>query len=90
RAGEPGAGDLSWHLHGLGVLPSARGRGLGEALTAAATAAGLDAGCDWLSLGMYASNSVARRLYERLGYVVEGRFTTYQPVVPPTDESPCA
>ena len=90
--GAPEGGDRSWHLHGLGVRPAARGRGLGGALTAAATAAGLDAGADWVSLGMYASNTVARRVYERLGFTVEGRFTSYRAVAPVTTasaESPC-
>ena len=79
RRGRPAARDLSWHLHGLAVRREARGRGLGGALTAAATTAGFDAGADWVSLGMYASNDVARRVYRRLGFDVEGRFTSYRP-----------
>lgn len=78
RPGEPRANGRSWHLHGLGVRPRARGRGLGGTLTAAATAAGIDAGADWVSLGMYASNAAARRVYLRLGFAVEGRFTSYR------------
>lgn len=73
--GEP----FSWHLHGLAVLPQTRRRGLGAALTAAATAAGLDAGADWVSLGMYADNAGARRLYERLGFVTQARMASYGP-----------
>ncbi len=88
RPGEPGRNDLSWHLHGLGVRPQARGRGLGGALTAVATAAGLDAGADWVSLGMYASNTVARRVYERLGFVVEGRYTSYRGVTSASAAAP--
>ena len=80
RPGGPAAGSTSWHLHGLGVRPAARGCGLGGALTAVTTAAAIDAGADWVSLGMYASNGAARRLYLRLGFVVEARFTTYRPV----------
>ncbi|MDO8107809.1 GNAT family N-acetyltransferase [Isoptericola sp. b441] len=80
RAGDPLGADLSWHLHGLGVLPGARGAGLGAALTSAATVAGFAAGADWVSLGMYAANAPARRLYDRLGFVVEGRFTSYRAV----------
>ncbi len=40
--------------------------------------AGFDAGADWVSLGMYASNQAARRVYLRLGFAVEGRFTSYR------------
>lgn len=41
--GQDGVG-RSWHLHGLGVLAEQRGRGVGAALAAAATRAGLDSG----------------------------------------------
>ncbi|MCL3862863.1 GNAT family N-acetyltransferase [Actinotalea sp. K2] len=79
RAGDPAGADLSWHLHGLGVLPSARHRGLGGALAAAATREGLAAGIDWVGLGHYAENHTARRLYERLGFVTSARFASYGP-----------
>ena len=88
RAGDPGRSDVSWHLHGLGVLPQARSRGLGRALTATAARAGFDAGADWVSLGMYASNAPARRVYLRLGFAVEGRFTSYRPPTPAVVEPP--
>lgn len=81
RAGDPDRADLSWHVHGLGVRPEARTRGFGARLTAAATRAAFEAGADWASLGMYASNDVARRVYTRLGYRVEGRFTSYRAAV---------
>lgn len=70
---------FSWHLHGLGVRPGARARGLGAALTAAVTRAGLAAGAQWVSLGMYADNDAARRIYRRLGFVTEGRFASFGP-----------
>ena len=76
--GDPDGADASWHLHGLGTLPQARGQGIGGLLTAAATREGFDAGVDWVSLGMYASNETARRVYLRLGFAVEGRFTSYR------------
>lgn len=79
RRGDPGGSDLSWHLHGLGVRPGHRAQGIGAALTAAATTSGLTAGADWVSLGMYADNAPARRLYGRLGFETEARFTTYRP-----------
>lgn len=70
-------GRRSWHLHGLGVLPEARGRGLGAALTAVALRAGQDAGLAWVSLGLYADNAVARRLYLRLGMTVDEENASY-------------
>ncbi len=67
------------HLHGLGVRPDARTAGLGLALTAAATAAGLEAGAPWVSLGMYEDNVGARRIYHRLGFAIGERFSSYGP-----------
>ncbi|WP_448629376.1 GNAT family N-acetyltransferase [Cellulomonas soli] len=75
-----GPGDaVTWHLHGLGVRPGLRGAGVGSALVAAATRAGLEAGAPWVSLGMYADNDGARRIYERLGYRTWARFTSFGP-----------
>ncbi|NHN55038.1 GNAT family N-acetyltransferase [Calidifontibacter sp. DB0510] len=55
------------HLVGIVVHPDARGRGLGAAMTASLTrrAVESDGVC---TLGMYAHNDVARRLYHGLGY----------------------
>ncbi|MEN1973951.1 GNAT family N-acetyltransferase [Cellulomonas sp. P4] len=75
RAGEPGSAG-SAHLHGLGVRPGDRGRGLGAALTAAATRALLADGADWVSLGMWDDNDGARRIYHRLGLRTVHRMTT--------------
>ncbi|NUU17638.1 GNAT family N-acetyltransferase [Cellulomonas humilata] len=69
----------SWHVHGLGVLPRLRGTGLGTALTAVATRAGLAAGAPWVSLGMYAQNDGARRIYHRLGYRTDVELTSFSP-----------
>jgi ribosomal protein S18 acetylase RimI-like enzyme len=75
-----GAADgFSWHLHGLAVRPALRGRGLGAALTAVLTRAGFEAGAQWVSLGMYADNDVARRIYHRLGYVTLAEFASFGP-----------
>lgn len=75
-----GPGDArSWHVHGLGVLPGQRGTGLGSALTAAVTRAGLEHGASWVSLGMYADNDDARRIYHRLGYRTEAELTSFSP-----------
>ncbi len=74
----PGAidGAGSWHLHGLGVRPGARGQGLGGALTAGAARALLAEGADWVSLGMWDDNAGARRLYHRLGFRTVHRLVT--------------
>lgn len=75
-----GEGDgFSWHLHGLGVRPEARRGGLGSALVAIATAEGLGAGADWVSLGVWAENTGAIRIYERLGYRTDHRNRSYRP-----------
>ncbi|MDM7853427.1 GNAT family N-acetyltransferase [Cellulomonas alba] len=78
RGGRP-TGGASWHLHGLGVRPAARTSGWGSALTAAATRTGLERGAAWVSLGMYADNHAARRIYERLGFVGHAEFDSYGP-----------
>lgn len=75
RAGRPG-GRGSAHLHGLGVRPGERGRGLGAALTAAAVRGLLADGADWVSLGMWDDNNGARRIYHRLGLRTLHRLTT--------------
>ncbi|GMA31365.1 GNAT family N-acetyltransferase [Litorihabitans aurantiacus] len=78
--GEQGHGEgASWHLHGLGVLAEKRGRGLGRALTAHLAAVGLAAGADWISLGLYAENDAARRLYRRLGFTTRAEMSSYGP-----------
>lgn len=77
--GGPARGGVSWHLHGIGVRPAARTAGLGTALTVAATRAGLGRGAAWVSLGMYADNAAAGRIYERLGFVRHAEFDSYGP-----------
>lgn len=55
------------HLAGITVHPTARGTGLGLAVTARLTREAVDeAGV--CTLGMYADNGVARRVYTGLGY----------------------
>ncbi len=81
RLGHPTAtedGALPWHLHGLGVRPAARGRGTATALTAAAVRDARAAGAPWVSLGMYADNDGARRIYHRLGFTTGHRFESYR------------
>lgn len=69
---------VPWHLHGLGVRPQARGRGAGAALTAAAVRDALGSNASWASLGMYADNDGARRIYHRLGFTTGHRFESYR------------
>ena len=71
--------DSSWHVHGLGVLPTLRGRGAGSALTAAVVREAFSAGAPWVSLAMYADNDTARRLYRRLGFRTDVELTSYSP-----------
>lgn len=77
-----GAGDgFSWHLHGLSVLPGLRRAGYGSALTIAAARAGLAAGAEWISLGLYADNDAARRIYTRLGFHLDAAMASYAPAL---------
>jgi ribosomal protein S18 acetylase RimI-like enzyme len=65
-----GAGVLS--INGLAVAPDARGRGVGSVLMDAVTAEAKRRGARKITLHVHGVNTVARRLYERHGYVVEG------------------
>ncbi|KQX66729.1 GNAT family N-acetyltransferase [Angustibacter sp. Root456] len=56
------------HLASIATRPDVRGRGYGEAVTSSLTRAALLGGRPVVTLGMYADNAVARRLYERLGF----------------------
>jgi ribosomal protein S18 acetylase RimI-like enzyme len=60
------------YLSSIGTARWARGLGLGGLVTAAAAADGQAAGSDWTYLGVLAENSVAVRLYERVGFVTLG------------------
>lgn len=77
QLGDPAGADRSWHLHGLAVLPESERHGLGTALTAAAVQAGLADGADWVSLGLYADNDAARRIYHRLGFQTDAEMASY-------------
>ena len=70
--GESGVG----HLSSIAVHPSARGRGLAKAVTAALTRQLFDEGADLVTLGMYAVNAVGRALYDSLGYHDRHRMTS--------------
>lgn len=64
------------HLASIATVASLRGRGLGGAVTAALTRRSLEAGAEVVTLGTYADNDVAARMYARLGYRCEHRFSS--------------
>ena len=57
---------------GIGLVPSARRRGIGEKLMKSAIDAAWQTGITRIELTVRADNQVAKTLYERLGFVVEG------------------
>jgi ribosomal protein S18 acetylase RimI-like enzyme len=65
-----GAGVLT--INGLAVAHAARGQGVATALLEAAAAEGKRRGARKISLHVHSTNTAARRLYERHGYVIEG------------------
>lgn len=60
---------------GMGVTSAWRRRGVGTALLAEAFRWAAWAGVEKLTLTVYPDNELARRLYERFGFVDEGRLT---------------
>lgn len=64
------------HLSSIAVHPSARGKGLGRAVTAAMARRLFTGGCDLVTLGMYADNTAGRALYDSLGMHDDHRFTS--------------
>ncbi|MDX6260674.1 MAG: hypothetical protein QOH84_2362 [Kribbellaceae bacterium] len=65
-------GDGVLSVNGLAVAKEARGRGIGAILLTAAADEGTRRGARKITLNVHGTNTVARRLYERHGYVVEG------------------
>jgi GNAT superfamily N-acetyltransferase len=57
------------YLSSIGTKIAARGRGLGRLVTARAALDGLEAGSEWVHLGVFEDNEPARDLYGRLGFV---------------------
>lgn len=57
---------------GIGLLPGFRGCGIGAALMTAAIERAWDKGFTRLELTVRTDNVRARRLYERIGFVMEG------------------
>lgn len=60
-------GDTGW-IGGMGVVPSHRGRGLGEAVMRAALDAARECGVTRVGLEVLVQNEYAYRVYERLGF----------------------
>lgn len=73
--------DGTGHLRAVSVLPSARGRGLGRAVSAALTRRALAGASGVATLGVYVDNAVAIGLYRQLGYEVAHSFAAGCPVV---------
>ncbi|TCW25714.1 acetyltransferase (GNAT) family protein [Dietzia cinnamea] len=71
--------EADWRLETLGVLPSARGRGLGSALTRFAIVEAVRRGAR--SMALETSDPLNVRLYERLGFTVTARSEA--PEAPP-------
>ena len=59
-------------IWGFAVHPDARGLGIGSALMDAAEKAAREHGARKIGLHVFATNTTARRLYEKHGYVQEG------------------
>ena len=73
---EPGD-DRVATLFAVHVTPAARGTGMVEALVDAVAAWARERGCPALSLEVHEDNGRARRAYERLAFVPDGRRRPY-------------
>jgi ribosomal protein S18 acetylase RimI-like enzyme len=60
------------YLSSIGTVATAQGLGLGRFVTATAMVDAAAAGSEWIHLGVFADNVVARRLYEKLGFTMSG------------------
>jgi len=58
---------------GMGVIQSHRGQGLGRRLAEATLQRARERGFEKIELGVFASNTAAIALYQKLGFVEEGR-----------------
>jgi GNAT superfamily N-acetyltransferase len=57
------------YIYDIDVVPEARGRGVGRGILDRLEAWARDAGVERIALHVFADNDVARRLYQRSGYV---------------------
>jgi GNAT superfamily N-acetyltransferase len=72
------------HLNDVATHPDRRGRALAKALCGQVTADALAAGRPAVSLGMYAENDAARRVYDALGFTcVRGQTSGPLAPIPP-------
>ncbi len=74
----------AWVLNDLYVEVSARGRGVGEALMAKASALAAETGAAEVFLQTALDNYGAQRLYEKLGYQRDEQFVVYTLDTSPT------
>lgn len=70
--GERYSFDGASYLSSIGTRPGWRGRGFGRLITLALARDSLASGFDLVYLGVYADNTPAMRLYERLGFATLG------------------
>jgi GNAT superfamily N-acetyltransferase len=66
------AGERSWHVVDILLVPSARGRGIGTDIIEAVVRAAAGEGACEVALSVLFSNAAARRLYARLGFAETG------------------
>nr|WP_285477991.1 GNAT family N-acetyltransferase [Amycolatopsis sp. NBRC 101858] len=65
-------GEREWLVFSMWVAPQARGRGLAADLIHAVREAAREAGAEAIGLHVFEGNDRARRVYERLGFVLTG------------------
>jgi ribosomal protein S18 acetylase RimI-like enzyme len=66
------AGQRSWHIVDIVLLPSVRKQGIGTDIIEAVISAAIADGAREITLSVLSSNAAARRLYARLGFVATG------------------
>lgn len=71
----PARGEARAHVGilGIGLIPSARRRGIGSALMQASLAKAWAKGMSRIELTVRADNLIAKALYERMGFETEGQ-----------------
>lgn len=67
------------HVSGIATAPDARGLGYGTAITAWAARRLFAEGAELVTLGVYADNTAAGRLYDRLGFSDDHRMGSGRP-----------
>ncbi len=65
------------HITTIGVIPSLRGRGLGELLFIAMVDEAIRCRVNWVTLEVRVSNTSAQALYQKYGFTVQGRRPRY-------------